>query len=236
MRVVVTRPEIAALRTAERLRALGHEPILLPLTRAVHHPDVATLALKDAYSALAMTSAEAARTLAGLGETLTPNYADVLYAVGEATARAASEVGFRDIRTGAGTGSHLAELIAADKAQLASPLLYLTGKPRSTSFEEGLRLNNVPFTVAEIYEMRPIAHDDMTLRHAFIEQSADAVLLYSRENARLFFDMARSRLPALPSLRVLCLSAKVADIVPHEFHRNIKIADHPDEEGLLGLL
>ncbi|MCJ9754909.1 uroporphyrinogen-III synthase, partial [Neorhizobium sp. BETTINA12A] len=35
MRVVVTRPESSARRTAERLQNLGHQPVLLPLTKAV---------------------------------------------------------------------------------------------------------------------------------------------------------------------------------------------------------
>ena len=36
MRVLVLRPEPAASRTAGRLAALGHEAVLLPLTKAEH--------------------------------------------------------------------------------------------------------------------------------------------------------------------------------------------------------
>lgn len=236
MRVVVTRPEIAARRTADKLRVLGHEPILLPLTRAAHYPDFALNALGRPHSTLAVTSAEALRVLGSLGEQLIPYLNETLYAVGEATAKAASEAGFRNIRTGSGSGADLARIIIARSSKETTTLLYLAGRPRSFGFEEGLRRGNKPFAVAEIYEMLPIAHDEPTIAHALVDPPADAVLLYSRENARLFFTLARPQLSALRSLRILCLSAKVADIVPPEFHRNIKIADHPEEDGLLALL
>jgi len=236
MRVVVTRPETAARRTAEKLRTLGHEPVMLPLTRAIHHPDDARNALDRPHGSLAVTSAEAVRVLAALGDRLSPHLGETLYVVGEATAKAASETGFREIRTGSGIGIDLAKRIIAREPEETISLLYLAGKPRSAGFEEGLRLGNRPFAVAEIYEMVPITHDEQALQTALIEPPAEVVLLYSRENARLFFDLARPHLSALKSLQVLCLSAKVAEMVPQEFHRKIKIADHPEEDGLLALL
>lgn len=236
MRVVVTRPENSARRTAGRLQSLGHEPVLLPLTKAVHHPDVADRALKQPHAALAITSAEAAQVLALLGEKLTPHLGETVYAVGDVTAKAAAESGFRHIRTGPGTGTELAELVASDAPQFAAPLLYLAGKPRSPKFEEGLRARNLPSTTAEIYEMTPVAHDDGAIRDAIIDPPADAVLLYSRESARLFSALVAPHVPALAAMRILCLSANVAEAVPQDFHRNIKIAGHPDEDGLFALL
>lgn len=236
MRVVVTRPEIAGRRTAEKLRSLGHEPVLLPLTRAVHHPNAAESALGRPHAALAVTSAEAVWVLASLGGRLSPYLDDPLYAVGDATARAATEIGFRDVHAGPGTGADLAKIIVADETEDTTPLLYLTGKPRSGGLEEGLRLRNLPFDPVEIYEMVPIVRDEAAVRRALVEPQAGAVLLYSRENARLFFDLAKPHLAVLRSLQALCLSAKVAEMVPQEFHRNIKIAGHPNEEGLLALL
>lgn len=236
MRVVVTRPESSARRTAERLQGLGHQPVLLPLTKAIHHPDVATAALAGPHAALAVTSAEAVRVLSLLGDRLTPFLNRTLYSVGDTTAKAAEEAGFRNIRPGAGTGAELAELIAGYAPGFDTPLLYLAGKPRSPKFEDGLRTNDVPFVTAEVYEMTPIAYDEVFIRSVLLEPPVDAVFLYSRENARLFCDFAAPHLRELASVQFVCLSDNVAEIVPREFHRNIKIAGHPDEDGIFALL
>lgn len=236
MRVVVTRPESAARRTVERLQDLGHQPVLLPLTRAVHHSDAAVAALAGPHAALAVTSAEAVRVLSTLGERLAPYLDQTLYAVGETSAKAAKDAGFRNIRSGSGTGAALAQLIVGYASDLDTPLLYLAGKPRSPKFEDGLHTKGVPFVTAEVYEMTPITYDKVFIRGLLLDPPADAVLLYSRENARLFCDLAAPHLKELPSLRLLCLSDNVAEIIPRQFHRNIKIARQPDEDGIFALL
>jgi uroporphyrinogen-III synthase len=233
MRVLVTRPEIAARQTAAKLQALGHEPALLPLARAVHNADVAKTALSRPHSALAITSAEAVRVLKNLEEQLAPHLHETLYAVGDATAKAAVAAGFRNVHAGPGTGADLATQI---DAPAEAPLLYLAGKPRSTGFEEGLHQRQLPFTIAEIYEMVPITYDTDTVSRSLLEPPVDAVLLYSRESARRFFDVAAPHLEHLTSLRILCLSPKMAEVAPPRFHTNIRIADHPEEDGLLALL
>jgi uroporphyrinogen-III synthase len=236
MRVVVTRPESSARRTAERLRNLGHQPVLLPLTKAIHHPDAAAAVLSGPHCAIAVTSAEAVRVLSLLGARLTSFLGQTLYAVGETTAKAAEDAGFRNIRSGPGTGAELTELIAGDASDLDAPLLYLAGKPRSPKFEDGMHAKGVPFVTAEIYEMTPIAYDEVFIRDILLDPPVDAVLLYSRENARLFCDFAAPHLKELASVQFVCLSDNVAEIIPREFHRNIKIARHPDEDGIFALL
>ncbi len=174
--------------------------------------------------------------LSSLGERLTPFLGQTLYTVGETTAKAAEDSGFRNIRPGPGTGVELAELIAGYAPDLGTPLLYLTGKPRSPRLEDGLAAAGVPFETSEIYEMIPIAYDEIVIRSILVDPPADAVLLYSRENARLFCALAAPHLKKLASVRLLCLSENVAEIIPREFHRKIKIASHPDEDGIFALL
>ena len=227
MRVIVTRPAISAGQTAARLLALGHLPILLPLTEAVHHPDAAIAALAVAHTAIAVTSAEALRVLQPIGNALQPHLDTRLFAVGEATAQAARDAGFRDVVAGPGTGAELAELIAGEAGEFESPLLYLAGRPRSQGFEQGLAEHGVGIRIIECYEMRPIAYPQP------VDIAADAVLLYSREAARLFFELS---VTDEQDLRIFCLSDNVASAVPQRFHKNIKLAAQPDEEGIFALL
>jgi uroporphyrinogen-III synthase len=236
VRVIVTRPEDSARRTAERLIDLGHQPILIPLTKAIHHPDLARVALNGPHAVLAITSAQAVQTLSALGPDLSRFFDETLFAVGKASAKAAEMAGFRRIRIGPGTGAALAEFIASDAPNLPDPLLYLAGSPRSQKFEDGLRAKGVGFSVAEIYTMQPIDYDEEETHEAWRLMQVDAVMLYSAENTRLFFARVASHMRTLDEVTLLAISESVAASVPPQFHRNIKIAAQPDEDGLFALL
>lgn len=234
MRVVLTRPEISAARTAARLVSLGHQPVLLPLTQARHLPDAITTAMAADHRVLIATSAETFRALKAAHAPLRLN--SLVYAVGEATAAAAHAYGFTDVKTGPGSGEALADLIAAEQAGTARPLVYLAGRPRSPALEESLTLSRVPFETVTVYEMLPLAYGGQEIRDALLSPPADTVLLYSREAARLFCAIAASAVQECPHLRLLCLSRNVADAIPDNLRKRAGVAETPDEEGLLALL
>lgn len=246
MRVLVTRPEPSAAATAEKLIRLGHQPVLFPLTRAKHDSAAlrgALLGRTDAgNTSLVVTSAQALRALSGLPELAAPHLTRPIYAVGKATAQAARDLGFRDVRTGTGTGAGLADLILRDLAGSdiggvgQAHLLYLAGHPRSPDLENALENRGLPIGIVEAYRMEPITHPAGTLAAALRHPATDTVLLYSREAARLFADHLRHEAIAPSDLTFLCLSQAVADAIPLELRSNIKIASHPEEEALLALL
>lgn len=232
MRVLVTRPEPAARRTAECLRERGYEPVLLPLSRAIHQPAEALAALEKPFDALIGTSAEAFRALGSLPEGITRRR---IFCVGPATAQAAAEAGFSQIVTAQGTGISLAALIReAYAAPPALPLLYFAGEPRSPDLEEGLKAAGFPLITAVCYHMETLGEDG-PLQTGSVP---DIILLYSRENALRFF--------ALPAVKAapqrfgqalfLCMSEKTADAVPPAFRARARVAAAPDEESLLALL
>lgn len=240
MRILVTRPENAGRRTASRLQALGHDPVLLPLMAADHHPEAVREALHKPRAALAITSAEAVRVLQSLGDGLSLHLEDTVFAVGEATAAAAREAGFRAVQVADGTGAGMVEIFGEQLIRLtkAAPLLYLAGTPRSPALEAGLAERNVPVLVAESYTMRPLPIDPQSLRTALAQPPVDTVLLYSRETARRFFELPfpQSGSEALCGASILCLSANVAEAVPEHLQQNIRTAARPDEDSLFALL
>ncbi len=95
MRIWITRAEPGAQLTAERLRALGHEPGVPPLMEGQpvgEPPDLAGV------GALAFTSRNGVRAFAALSsERSLP-----VFAVGDATASAAREAGFQDVSSAGG--------------------------------------------------------------------------------------------------------------------------------------
>jgi uroporphyrinogen-III synthase len=239
MRVVVTRPQHSGERTARRVTEMGHEAVLLPLSKPVHHVDRARQALSNTHGAVAVTSAEAIRTLGGLGQALGPHLSRPLFAVGKATAEEAKGFGFTSVFASEGSGIELAELISRDWTDIPeAPLLYLAGSPRAAGFEARLAELNIPFQMVECYHMQDIVPDDAALRRLFLDARADAVLLYSRQTAIRFFSLPfLQQLPsAFARTRFLCLSEAIAEVIPASLHSYVDIADMPDEDSLLALL
>lgn len=236
MRVLVLRPEPAASRTAGKLAALGHEAACLPLSKAEHDIAAVKAALTQPHAAIAITSAEAARLLAGIGEDLAPHRKTPLFAVGEASAEAARRAGFHTVIIGGGDGKSLAETILAH-TRPDGPILYLAGSPRAPGFEHRLEEADIPFRTVEAYRMVPLTPSPAEIEAALLAPVPDAALLYSRESARAFF--ALPPLAEAPerfrSLRLLCMSANVAAAAPEPFAARVAIAAAPDEESLLAL-
>jgi uroporphyrinogen-III synthase len=115
--VLVLRPEPGAGATAARARGLGLEPVVAPLFAvrplAWEPPD------PSRFDGVLLTSAHAAREA---GPDLRRYLHLPCHAVGEATAAAARDAGFADVRTGAGDGA--AALAAAGGGRL----LHLCGR------------------------------------------------------------------------------------------------------------
>ncbi|MBA1346580.1 uroporphyrinogen-III synthase [Rhizobium sp. WYCCWR 11146] len=235
MRVLVTRPAHSATRTAQRLRDMGHEPLLLPLRRPLHDGNAAADALATTSGAIAVTSAEAIRVLSAFGEQLHPHLARPLFAVGETTAEEARSLGFRSVASSRGNGGDLADLVAAEKP---GTLLYLAGTPRAETFEGRLRELGIHFSVAECYRMQPVVPSPAEIEAIFSGPHPEAILFYSRQTAEDFFRVPelRSAVPEHSGIRLLCLSEAVAEAVPAALRKNVVISPMPDEKSLLSLL
>ena len=239
VRVLVTRPEPAAHRTAQRLVDLGHDPVLLPLfeTRFLE-PDPALIAAS--WSALVFTSANAVKAV---GDGFVSHGIPV-FTVGKATADAARAAGYTDVRTGAGAGRELAELIAADVASglLAlrgeAPILYLTTDDRRPDLEAGLAGASIPVKAAFVYRMEEISYSTDFVLSVKMTPLPDAVLLYSPNAARRFFAVATAQTleSSAGGMIVACLSHEVAAACPGSVSERVRIAEAPNEAALLETL
>jgi uroporphyrinogen-III synthase len=105
LRVWVTRAEPGATRTAARLTALGFEPVVAPLLAIRPLTPIVDL---TGVAALAFTSVNGVTTFAALSAVRDKP----VFAVGDATAEAAREAGFSDVRSASGDARALARLIA----------------------------------------------------------------------------------------------------------------------------
>jgi uroporphyrinogen-III synthase len=231
-RVLVTRPEPGATQTAERLRAAGFLPVVLPLSEARSLPVVSA---PEKFDAVPVTSANAIRHASrALLDRLSGSRC---YAVGERTAAAARQAGFSDIVTGPGDAEALAEAIVSTETPGAA-ILYLCGRVRLPAFEERLRAAGYNVHPVETYDTVGIDHESDTISRLLDQQPVDAVLLYSAKAAESFAGLADR--PELGSLfngaRLFCLSPRVASALGGRDGRQIRVAAEPNEEALLLLL
>ena len=231
--MLITRPRPGAAETAKRLKALGFEPVRLPLTEI--RPTFAELPPGHDFDAVAIPSANAIRhaqpallrAVAGLPT----------FAVGRRTAEAATEAGFRDATIGPGDGQGLATLMAGRLARGAR-VVYLCGRVRTRGFEETLGAAGIETTPVETYDTGVLDYTDEELAAALGSEAFDSVLLHSRAAAQAFKTLTdRSVMsPLLARTVFVCMSNRIAEpLIPFGDGR-IRVAAAPDEEAMLARL
>ncbi|MER8390211.1 uroporphyrinogen-III synthase [Mesorhizobium sp. M0166] len=231
LRVLVTRPEPGALRTARRLADAGFQPILLPLTETVALP-VDAGALADAAASVAVTSANAVRHAPK--EVIAALVGLPCHAVGRKTAEAARAAGFLSVSEGPENAEALADALAGGYA--GQTIVYLCGRVRFPGFEERLLALGVQVRAVETYDTVALDYSNEAVLARLSARPVEAVLLYSAKAA-----MAMQALAGRPALRGLfqdtrffALSGRIAAALGDV--AGIRIAPEPSEDALLGLL
>jgi uroporphyrinogen-III synthase len=235
VRILVTRPSEEAERTAATLRALGHDVMLAPMLTIEPVRDAGFGA--GPFAAVLLTSGNAARALMQHPERAALA-ALPAFAVGAQTAAAAKQAGFSDVLSADGDGADLVRLVAAHIADRAAPLLYLAGSDRARDIGGELARGGINVVTAIIYRAcaAPVLPDHA--RSALARNAIDGVLHFSRRSAAVFVDCAAaSGLSAqIRSLTHFCLSARASEPLQACKAADIRIAPHPDEAALVGLL
>lgn len=234
MRVLVTRPEPGAGRTAAKLREMGLGPVVLPLSETRPLP-VPPAAVPDDAAAVAVTSANA---ICHAPPALLERLAHLpCHTVGQRTGAAARAAGFTQVVEGPGDALGLAAGIGRRLA--GGVLAYLCGRERFPGFEERLAIVAVRVRPLETYETVAMDHSDEAVLAALSGKPVDALTLYSAKAAE-----AARMLMERPALRALfdradvyALSKRIAKAFdPTRPDGEIHVAPRPTEEALLALL
>ena len=223
-RVWVTRASPGAQATAERLHALGFEPVVAPLleVRAVSGGPIDL----SGIAALAFTSANGVAAFAARSaERVLP-----VFTVGAATAEAARSAGFASVVSADGDVEALAPLIAAHGPFAGAVLHPAPAEPAGDLCAALVNLG-VRATRAVVYETvaRPLDPAE-----AAQIAGVNAVLLHSPKAARAVADWL-GRFPAR-HLVAVCLSANVAAPVANAGLAAVLVAAEPNEAALLETL
>jgi uroporphyrinogen-III synthase len=239
VRLLVTRPEPDGGRTAQALRTRGHAVVLAPLLRT---ETIAFVLPEQAFSAVVLTSANAARAIADH-----PGRAQLAgltaFTVGRRTAEAARAVGFRDVRSADGDKRDLVNLLRADllrtdllriESSDRAPLLYLAGEARAGD----LAAAGLPVHTAVVYRALKADHFPPPVAAALARREIDGVVHFSARSAEAYLDCAARGGISDQVLAPVhyCLSRQVAAPLSAAGAAAVRIAARPDEMAMLELV
>jgi uroporphyrinogen-III synthase len=234
VRLLLTRPEADAERTAAALRVRGHTVAIAPLLRIEPVTDAEIGA--GPWAAILVTSANAARAIAA-HERLAELQALPVLAVGERSAQAMRAVGFADVSSAEGAAGDLTRL-AAERRKRGEPLLYLAGADRSGDIAADLAAQNFLVRTAVVYRAVPVNVVPPTAAEA-LTGAIDGVLHFSRRSAETYVNVTRDAGLSEPALKKpvhFCLSAQVAEPLAQAGAVDIRIAGEPTEAAMLALI
>lgn len=208
-RLLVLRPEPGASATVKRARERGLDVIAIPLFEI--EPVVWEAPQATDYDGLLLTSANAVRCGGGGLGRLRPLK---VYAVGEATAAAARELGFNVAVVG---DSGVEALLGSLDRELR--LLHLCGADRKDI--SGARQTIAPL---EVYRSRPIDGLDLSA-------AANAVtLIHSPRTGQRLAELASNR----ASITIAAISEAAADAAGPGW-KAVAVAEQPSDDALLAL-
>lgn len=224
--VLITRAEPGASETAARVGALGGAPIVSP-TLAFKSLDQSLSATANTYAGLVFTSANGVRAFAAVSD----NRDLRAWCVGPATARAAREHGFEQVRESSGNAIDLAHYIADDGPSETLPLLHVANAAAKGDLKA--KLVDLGFSVefAPLYEMVPA---DAFSAEALAAITADApalVLIHSAKGAQSFVRLCGER--SVAHLTAVAISEPASrPLLPLELEA-LHISRRPNEDGLM---
>jgi uroporphyrinogen-III synthase len=230
VRLLVTRPEADGERTAALLRARGHDVVLAPLLRI----ELIDFELPDkAWSAVVMTSANAARAVADHPRRDMLSALDA-FVVGRHTAEAARAAGFRTVHSADGDKDDLADFLRARFGEQSAPLLYLAGEERAGD----LAVGGMPIATVVAYRAVMAQRFAPAVAAALGQGALDGVLHFSARTAQAYLDCAAHERLLERALAPVhfCLSQQVAQPLSAAGAAAIRIAPKPDEAAMVELV
>lgn len=231
MRILITRPAHDAARTAERLKARGHEGVIDALITIEPLPFEP---VSGAFDAVAVTSANALRAM---GPKLPAALRSLpLFAVGAQSAEAAREAGFGKVSVGKGDVLALAKTVA-DELPSGARVLYLAGSERAHDLAEMLTHEEIKTETRIAYRAVPATRLHENTCALLRSGGIDAVLHYSPRSAEIFLALVTKAglVSGARGIRHLCLSDAVAAPLARAGFE-VRAAARPEEDALFALL
>lgn len=232
-RLLLTRPEEDARETARRLEERGHQVLVTPLM-VIDVLGGGPLDLSG-VQALLVTSVNGLRAFMHRQDGRVPGLP--VFAVGDATARVAREMGFKDVKSAGGDVDDLARLAASHLHPLGGALLHPAASDVAGDLGFMLMRGGYVYRREIIYQARLADVLPAAAVQAIVTKNVDGVLLYSPRSAAIFDRLVKAAdlRAACAHLTAYCLSENVARAAGEPWH-DIRVAEAPEENSLLALI
>lgn len=231
MRVLVTRPAEDAARTAARLIAAGHTPVIAPLFEI--RPTGAIIDSTGVGGVL-LTSRNGVRVLSG--DDLARLKRLPAFAVGDATAQAAREAGFGDVTSAKSDSAALVRVVRRAISPHTGVLLHIAGAHVAGDVAGDLK--RIGFTVRRIVAYDAVADEALAAaaRNVVLGQMPDMALIYSERAAAALIALF-DKVPAwMGRPGIAAISARAARPFTDAGGWTVRIAARLDESALLAAL
>lgn len=217
MKLLVIRPQPGADATAHRLRAAGHQAIILPLF-AIEHLAMERVSA-DGYDALLLTSGNAVRAAADF---LARDHGLPVYAVGSATAAALHKLSVPVDNTGA---QGVEALVRGAVADGYHRLLWLAGEDHTAIPS----VAGASIDVEIVYRSAAVGISDDFARQV---TESDAVILHSSRAAAYFASLCVALKLPRGNITIATFSDAIARSAGDRWAAMI-VADAPNDSALL---
>jgi uroporphyrinogen-III synthase len=235
MRVLVTRPEPEAQSFAQALAARGHIALLAPMLRVEARPAPGHLEERlAAAQAVLVSSANGARALAAA--TKVRGYR--LFAVGDATQRAARQAGFGDVTSAGGDSPALIAFVSKRLTPADGPVAHVGGAHRAGDVTGALRAAGFRVDEITLYETRPADVVPEDVSQAIQAGGIDAATFFSPRTAQAFVKVATQAglAPFFAGVAAVAISPAALDGASGLPWRARIAARAPTQDGVLAAL
>lgn len=226
MKLLVTRPLEDSGPLAEKLEALGHETVVVPLLAIKPRDEI--VIPEQPYQALCVSSANGLLARADLSA----YKHNLFFAIGPQSALEARKMGFDHVHDKGGNVEGLVRTIAKHAKPENGPLLYLSGAETTGDLEGKLKAQGFSVVRVIVYDALPCRVPEL----AALIDGAEGVLLYSPRTTKLWVDQINGAKLTNTATELLhfCLSANVAAGLPQNWRRVISAT--PNENAMLQLI
>jgi len=227
--VLLTRPLVSSEAMAAEVKKLGFEVLIEPMLSI--EPVAFDLEQPERYQGLLLTSANAIACLED--DRLSKDMP--VYTVGNQTAEAAKDQGWKNLISAKGAGADLVDLVKAHVDPGKGPLLHVRGV--NTALPIHILLSEAGYNVdlLTVYRAVPASVLSETCRYALSSGQIEIIPFFSKRTAEAFLRLVdEHRLSeALSSIKSLSISANVLECVRTYTWRQMEVSQSPDLPGML---
>jgi len=230
MRLLITRAAEEADSLAALLGGKGHDCLVAPLIEIVPRPGVTIDAA--GVQGFLVTSANGARALGrATGRRDLP-----VWAVGDASARCAADLGFTAVHSADGDVEALAALVADKARPQDGRLVHAAAATLAGDLAGRLRAAGFAVDSLTLYDSVTATALPPAAAQALATRAFDGILFFSPRTAATFVTLARSSEADLATGTAYCLSAAVAAVVAPLGFGRVLVAARPTQADLIALI